>query len=790
MVTGTTEWGIFGNYEEYNPIATKTENNFIETNIVKMKNVKLNDNYYLVSKPVNSDVTVEVAKKTNHIFVVDVSYSMYNDLSKIRTQLKNKLSNLMKEGDTISIVWFSGKHDSGILKEEVEVKSLKTLSDLNDAIDKWLRPVGMTAFLKPLQLVGDLIKRIKVNRPDTVFSMIFLTDGYNNDCPWGDVTNTLKSLENDIASSTFVEYGYYADSRKITEMAGILGGEKVSCDGFDDFEPVFDAKISSTAMGGKKTLVELNSNHLYDFAFSVDNGSVLLYNIVNGEILVGSNVKELYFFSKLPIGANEPLSQAALYGAIYILSDKLMNDDAEKVFYALGDNHYYKMLVNAYGKQKLNSFKAAIKECITDASKRFPEGCTKIMPVSDNAYCFMNLINDLINLDDCVFYPNHYSFNYKRIGRKKVSAATVLTETEKKKLATATSLEEIKALTKELEESKVDVTFRKLNPDKGYPLTDLVWNSTRANLSVRTYIEGVASLPKNEFGVDEVASFTYRTYTLVKDGIVNVELLPLNYSVELVALLQANNVKFTVEPYSNGEHSMVTVAPDVVVVDLTSIPVINRGMVKSVSAKALAELEWELVKLQGDKKVYDFHRKQLFPKTSKSFAELLGQDVADWLKEVGITDYNGFAPKVTSAEANDMYMSVNLDTKIKGLSSLPKVEVVAEKIKDNKPLKLNEWVMADAIKKYVSQTESDMYQSLSQEQQEGVLRTYLTTKTDILNKKKRKIMQEIAEIKFSLILSKKWFNEFDSFDENTLSLTLDGQKVDFTFDLSEKEEKV
>jgi hypothetical protein len=51
-------------------------------------------------------------------------------------------------------------------------------------------------------------------------------------------------------------------------------------------------------------------------------------------------------------------------------------------------------------------------------------------------------------------------------------------------------------------------------------------------------------------------------------------------------------------------------------------------------------------------------------------------------------------------------------------------------------------------------------------------------------------MQEIAQIKFSLILSKKWFKEFKTFDENTLNLKLDGQDLAFTFDLSEKEVKI
>ena len=227
-----------------------------------------------------------------------------------------------------------------------------------------------------------------------------------------------------------------------------------------------------------------------------------------------------------------------------------------------------------------------------------------------------------------------------------------------------------------------------------------------------------------------------------------------------------------------------------IIIDLTSLPIINRAMVKSISAKGLAVHEWELQKLQADKKVYDYFRKSLFPKESKSFVELLGQEQADWLKTIGITDYNGFAPLTDAEESTDFYMSVNLETKIKGYSSLPKVEDVINKLKDNKPLKPNEAIMSDAVKKYQSQLESDMYLSLSEEQQKGVLKTYLTTKSDILNKKRRKALQEIANIKFSLILSKKWFTEFKSFDENKLNLKLDGQDLDFTFDLSEKEEKI
>ena len=762
-----------------------------------MKNVKLTENYYLITHELKTDAQIiEAPKSVNHLVIIDVSGSMYNDLPEIRRNLKNKISNMVKPEDTISIIWFSGNNQAGVLKEAVKVSSLTQLNDLNEAIDRWLKPIGLTAFAKPLELASEIIERIRLKDSESTFSLVFMSDGWNNSCSWDSVINTLNKIAPNLAFSTIVEYGFYADSSKLTEMSGILGGEKISCDGFEDYDVVLNQSLSKNIKGGKKIVVEISENYLHDFAFSVTDGSVLLYNVVDGKILVGSDVKEIHFFSPKAIGIEIPrdlkinvpsTSNTALYAAIYVLSDKLLNDDAEKVFYALGDQYYYAMLANAFGKQKLNAFKTAIKDCVTDTSKRFPDGQSTIQKVPDDAYCLMNLIEDLGSTEGCLFYPNHSDFVYNRIGRKKISAATVLTETEKKRISEAKNLDEINDITKELAKNKVDIKFVNSNPNRGYFLTDLVWNESRANLSVRIYIEGEAVLPENKFKIDKVASFKYNTFTLVKDGIVNVHKLPVSYSDELRNLLSQNGVEFKLQgsvipPNGLGDMRLV--------IDLTSLPIVNKKMVKAVSAMELAKQQWELKKLQGDKKVYDYYKKQLFPKTSKSFVELLGQEASDWLKEVGVTDYNGFAPKVMSVEAIDFYMSVVLNTKIKGLSSLPKVEDVMKKIESGAVLKLNEYVMADAIKKYQAQLVSDIYLSLGVEQQKGVLKTYLETKSGILNKQRRKVLQEIAQIKFSLILSKKWFTEFKSFDENQLAVNFDGQDLNFTFALGEKEEKI
>jgi len=767
-----------------------------------LRTVKISDGFYLNAQKVEKEQVFVQTNSTNHIFVVDVSGSMSYELPLIRKQLKNKLSTVMRDGDTISIIWFSGDRESGILKEEVEVKSLKTLSELNDAVDKWLQPVCLTAFRKPLILAKELVERVKKNRPNTAFSLIFLTDGYNNDCSWSSVVDALNDLTDDISSSTFVEYGYYADTKRIQEMAAILGGEKINTSDFDEFEPIFDKKISTGGGTTKKISVTIDSkNALYGLVYSCDqDGSIILYNIVDGKVSVNESVNNIYFFSDV---ANTSVAltgddvDTALYVAIYVLSDNLQYDEAEKLFMILGDSYYYKELMAAYGKQKLNNFKISMKACITDNRFRFPNGKSSIKAVDDNAYCVMNLISDLGKIDNCLLFTGHKDFVYNRIGAKRVAVGSTLTEGEKEKLANAKNVAEMIEISKDLEKNKVDLTFTTTDPNAGSPLTNLVWNEERANLSILVKYDGNVSLPKNEFGIESVASFKYNTYTVIKDGILNVKNLPVSYSKELETLLIANGVSYYNDYFEddfidpiNPKNSVVHYEPQFIVIDLASLPIVNRGMVKTISANELSRLEWELTKLQGTKKVVDYYRGLLFPKTSKSFADMVSPECAEWLKTIGITDYNGFAPKSMASLTGDNYMSVNLITKIKGLSSLPKVLDVVAKIDKNVALKLNESLMQPAILAIRTMVDSINESYKTEAEKLADIEAYLIEESKSVTTVKRALLQYIAQIKFSLILSKKWFTEFKSFDDNKLSVNYDGNALEFTFDLTEKEVKI
>ncbi len=49
---------------------------------------------------------------TNHVFVADVSYSMWDVLPKIRKHLKDNLAMLVKPQDTVSILYFAFRNRS------------------------------------------------------------------------------------------------------------------------------------------------------------------------------------------------------------------------------------------------------------------------------------------------------------------------------------------------------------------------------------------------------------------------------------------------------------------------------------------------------------------------------------------------------------------------------------------------------------------------------------------------------------------------------------------------------
>lgn len=755
-----------------------------------MQHIKFNEKFFLTIKDVKTLSEVALTPKplpTNFIFIIDVSGSMSRDLDFIRKQLKNKLPSLIKDGDTVTIIWFSGRSEAGILIEEVEIKSLKNLQDVNNAIDRFLKPVGLTAFHKPLVLAKEAIGRIKKTRKDGIFSLIFLTDGYNNDCSWSDVTKSLKSLESDLTSSTFVEYGYYADSRAIAQMAELVGGEKVEAEQFDEYDGVVEAKLQRTYASAKKVVVDVPANdRVFDFAFTVSPANeIILYGVnEDNQVLVPEDTISLLWFSSKPSSSfifpyeNKPELNKLVYSALFVLCEKLQNDYADDVFKVLGDKNLYDFFTNAFGKQKLFAFKNMVKECVFDHTKRFLKGRVENLVADESAYCVMDFINDLTNDEKALVYPLHPEFSYKRIGAKKISTAGQLNEEQKKKISEAKTVEELKAITDSIAESNPEaLKFEYNDREKGYSISNLVWSSERANLSINIKFDGYVTLPENKFGIKKIDTFIFRNYTIIKDGILNISTLPVSLSEETLKKI-SSQAGIIVGAYGNGD--------GIAIVDFSGLPVINRKMVKSISAKKLAELEYNLLKLQALSKVYKYYEGLHFPKVSKGLVDEYGAEAEAWLKELGITSYNGFNPKMTTEKGTDFYIAYELNTKIAKHSTIPTVASVIKKLDEGQSLTAVEELMKPAIDDYNTQVTSKIYTSLKDEKlKNDVLENWLKGANKEAQTKRKQYLQEIAQIKFSLIMSKKWFEEFKSMDEDTLVQKIDGKDLTFQFEFKE-----
>jgi hypothetical protein len=292
--------------------------------------------------------------------------------------------------------------------------------------------------------------------------------------------------------------------------------------------------------------------------------------------------------------------------------------------------------------------------------------------------------------------------------------------------------------------------------------------------------DGYVNLPKNDFGIEKIDTFIFRNYTIIKDGILNMTRLPISLSKETFDKFKSLNLlDELVGDYVQGK---------TYIVDFSSLPIINKKMVKSISAKVLAEKEYSLLKLQGLAKAYKYYSELHFPKVSTGFVEKYGTEAEAWLKELGITSYNGFAPKMVTEKGNDFYMAVELKTKIAKYSTIPTVASVIKKVEEGKALTPVDELLKPAIDDYKAQTTSSLYITLKdQKLKDQVLENWLKTVNKVVADQRKQLLQEIAQIKFSLILSKKWFTEFNSFEEDTLVQKIDGKDLTFKFELAEKE---
>ena len=770
---------------------------------------KVADKLYLVRHPVSKD-TQATAKPaevpTDHIAIFDCSGSMSWDLPKIREQVKKKLPKMLRENDTFSAIWFSGRGESGILLEKEPVATLKDLQGVEKAVDRWLKPVGLTGFKEPLEKAIDLAG--KLGGKGRAISVTFMSDGCDNQWPRGDILKVMEKLGPKVSSTTIVEYGYYADRPLLTAMAEKAGGALIFAEDFGRYEPAFETCMTKKASGAKRIEVKIKGDPVGGFAYALHDGDLMTFAASSGTVAVPEDLKEVFYLSPSIIGESGPTDDIGIlskqesgglatpakdaaidasYAAVSLFAVRMKSDIVFPFLKSLGDVKLIEQFANCFGKQKYSSFMDDAKALsFKKSAKRWEKGWDPNKVPREDAFTVMHVLEALQADPKARLLLDSDDFKYSKIGRGRVDTSANLTEAE---------LEELRKLTDQLSKEKDVGKIRELNskiaaftegksetlkfvstpqPD-GYPLLKLTFNEDRPNISVLTKKPGTIDLSKrlkdapNKSIPASFETFVYRNYALIKDGLVNVDKLPVRVSAATHTRLAKEGVTDALGRTPSAKDETIDM-----VLDLKALPVVNRKMVRAVSAKAFFTTEYELVKAQAVQKVFNSYSKELLPeKKVAGFVEKYGEDGAKWLKEQGIGD--GFQPPSTKqVEATDFYMGKELAVSLAKLSKLPSLKEAKESITKGK-MSPTVSLMADSIKRVEDFLKSDTYTKAAAK--ESVLQTWLDGEKKAATEQCRKLIFDIAQTTFALIVGQVWFTEFSSIDENSLEIDVDGQKI-------------
>jgi len=651
---------------------------------------------------------------THRIVVADCSGSMYHELAKLRAHLKNKLPTLVQPNDSLSLLWFSGRDEFGIIFEDVMISSLTDLSNIHKAIDRFLTPMGLTGFTQPLQEVKRVIERSK--RDSATLS--FMTDGYDNQGRRSDILDAAAQLADHVASATFVEYGYYANHELLVEMADVVSGTVVLAENFERYTETLNDAMNGSY--GKRIAVEAHDVAADDFNFVVGtNGHNFIVGVPKaGQLSFPSDVVAYAHF--VDGGGDGITIEGDVRQACFVVAALIqrgMLDAALMLAAAIGDRALYKSIENAFSKQDYGRAVALAVKIGSSADLLYADSGrqTNLQP-DPNAYNVLELLFDLSGGSGNLLNVSHPEFDYNPLGGHRPTAA--------------------------INESGFVPVFTDKSTQVLGEISTLKFAEDRPNVSILTRRDGLVSLPPNNIpGLSDeiVESFVWRNYAIIADGIVNVSKLPVIISAETFAKLRDERKLF---PAKARHQKDVTY-----VIDVSGMPVMNRAMATPTTLTELFTTQHKLLQAECLMKVAKLRVEK--PAFSAAFAEKYGEEGATLLKECGVTP-GGFSPRTEKAEAIDARLAKFAIVSLAGFSTIPSVGEVRDKVALGKSLPPSAQALANAIN------------IIDEIEDEDIPAAIEDTKATIANLRNKLVM-----MKFGIILGKRLPTDMIDLEDTT-----------------------
>ncbi len=734
-----------------------------------MQHLVLSQNLVLVEVPVPKPRAAQkqAAEGINHIWEIDRSGSMGYVLRSLVKDLKTKVREL-PAGDTLTIGWFSGEGQRGFVLKGFKINDVsETSADylaLDRAVSQLEYTVGTTCFSEILDETEQVIKDLSIF--GSKFALCFFTDGYPVVSNYGReierINMAVDKIKGKLTAGLLVGYGDYYNKELMAKMSERLGASLIHSSDLPSFGVAFKAfqedareasgtsvEVDYTGPVGVQALFSLNGKQIN--VLPVEKASRVrvpltkraqdtLY-VLASAAPVGST--EVTLTDKAFVGRTakqEALIKGA-YAAACILTQRMKTDQAIEVLGTLGDKALVDAVTNAFTAAEYGAAEDRLRDAMAGPSKRLTAGRDTTYVPPANAFCLLDLLDEL---RDASFLPYDAAFDYKRVGAR----------------------------------AEAKEGYGKFSAPAGVKtrLDSFTWNESRLNLSVLARIAGTVDLQErdgkkaSDFGLlPNFPTAVWRNYMIVKDGALNVTRLPVTgLGDDRIQTYQRLGIVDSVSGDINVDGTPSNV---VVVLDLTKLPIVNRSIANGkTSAKELCKLVLQDMKYKGELKALKFFRDAIEKAQSPGVQGVgfAGASVEAFLEANGIKN-GSFSAPTKPMDFEDFYDAKTFDIDIKGFSSLPKVLDVIKKMDEKKPLKPVDELVAAGIQAYRN--------SGMENQSAPVALAWLDVLITDMGAAQRVNRRRIQETKFSIVLGKKWFDEFSSREEGTLEL--DGKTFAF-----------
>lgn len=703
------------------------------------KSIKIRDSLYLNIDSFKIDKNNEKKESSKNFYMIlDVSYSMSWVLNQLKEDLKNKLRNIMKDGDTLTLARFSSENWE---YEYFTVWFRKALdSDFNlfdKKLDEKVKPLWSTCFSEVLNDLPSIVKQVNdTYQWDNI--VCFLTDG--EPC----VSNYQKELENifknlekiEVDSFVFVWYTSYYNRELLSEMTEKVQGNFIHAQEFKDYS--FETNKVFENFSNKYVIIEVNKSESSKnlVHFTIDEDIVLNQKVEwnNVKMFVNKEKDEVnlaYFSNKNDFEVihkndlNDLLIQY-LYASVLQLSKNWKRLDALEILSYLWDKYLLDIYDNSLTTIELAYFDKEVEKAVFDVDSRFIEWKEMNYLPNPNKFCIVELF-DLLKERKAKFYLNWLE-SYNK------------TTAEYKKLE--------------------DNLSKFIKNDEAHYF-DINWNQEELNLSIKCKINWYVDLSNVEEDISKLNipekyySFIFRNYSIISDWKLNIEKLPIQIDEDTFNELKKKNVISKKEEFNDK----------FIYIELTKLPIINKKISsKEYQFSDIANKQFKLEEIKAKLKVIN----SLLPTKKDEFSWkakfVLSQEASEFLSKIWITSY-WYSPKVERVkldeEWKDYRIARTVRISVKWFSSLPKVDVIKDK-NDSKSLPIK--IMFEFY---------ELIKNNNVEENRKI--------QESLEKEKDQLIKEIREICFSIILWRTMFKTDSQFSEEIETEYWINSQVTFKF---------